>query len=314
MVVPNIEDLITDYLSVFPDGNTDRLEKNIKYYNHDTLQNIIHSFLEDPIIKYYLSINYHKMYNFITIIINQIKLHIFEPHITTNLSINAEEYVPESYTNIPYSPIVLSLNANTQNLNTDQRLSNTIVNALSNDKIKQHYIKNLKSSNWKDETHKPIKVIPERILKFKIVDISPKQTIIEFINNKFVPFLNNKMDKYGYFPLEYIINNPYLVKHNINLLDFINIIKKAKLEYIIISSNNKYIRSIHENTIDNINNQNKWIINIIKKRNIKTFVHIKTIYELPEVMLNYDYGRFVELLKTTPGIIFNNSFDMIKFI
>ncbi len=29
-------------------------------------------------------------------------------------------------------------------------------------------------------------------------------------------------------------------------------------------------------------------------------------------MINYDYERFLELLKNTPGIIFNYSNDMIK--
>ena len=119
------------------------------------------------------------------------------------------------------------------------------------------------------------------------------------------------MDKYGYFPIDYIINNPNLIRHNISISEFIEIIKEAKLPYIIISSNNKFIKSTNENTIDNINNQNTWIINIIKKRNIFTFIHIKTLYENHQI--SYDYDRFYMLLKNTPGIIFNSSNDMIKF-
>ena len=310
MTVPNIDDLITDYLSVFPDSNTDRLEYYIKYFDTDTLKNIIYSFLRDPILKYYQTINYLKMYNFLIIIVNQIKLNEIKP--ITNLSINAEEYIPESTFNHQYSP-------NIYNPTLDQKKVNTY--DLSKYRIHSQNDKNVnttkKSVSWKDvnseDQQKP---------KYKIKDISTspilyldkKSIIIDFLNNKFVPFLNNKMDKYGYFSIEYIINNPYLIKNYINLSDFISITKNAKLEYIIISSNNKYIKSTHENTIDNINNQNNWVINILKKRKIDTFVRIKIIYELPQIMINYDYDRFVELLKNTPGIIFNNSNDMFKLI
>lgn len=67
-----------------------------------------------------------------------------------------------------------------------------------------------------------------------------------------------------------------------------------------------------KNTIENINNQNNCVINILKKQQINTFVRIKIIYKLPYIMINYDYERFLELLKNTPGIIFNYSNDMIK--
>jgi hypothetical protein len=65
VTIPKIDDLIIDYLAVFPDGTTDRLEKYIKYYDVETLKNIIYSFVGNSIFNYYQSINYKKMYNFL---------------------------------------------------------------------------------------------------------------------------------------------------------------------------------------------------------------------------------------------------------
>jgi len=299
MTVPTIDDLITDYLSVFPDSNTDRLEHYIKYYDITILQHIIYSLLKDPMFKYYQSINYKKMYNFLTIIFNQINLNEFKS--ITNLSINAEEYIPQSTFNYQYSPTLEQKKVNEYDF-SKYRIQNQNNNEVST---------TIKSVNL--DQQKPKYRIND-ISTSPIICLDKKLIIINFLSNKFVPFLNNKMDKFGYYPIEYIIHNPYLIKYNINLIEFVSIIKQIKLDYIIISSNNKYIKSIHENTIDNINNQNKWIINILKKRKINMFVHIKIIYELPQIIINYDYNRFVELLKNTPGIIFNNSNDMFKLI
>ena len=309
MLVPDLDDLITDYLSVFPYGNTDRLQYYIKYYDNHIINNIIRSFLEDSMFNYYQSIDYYKMYDFIFIIVNQVKPQVYEPHIIkSNLSSNADEYVPsnnktqDSNKIIDYSTIV-------SNIYT----SLTYQTSINNSSV-------LTNSSKKNIILKPKLEIIKPNLKIRDISTSPitcsdkKLIIIDFLNKKFVSFLNNKMDKYGYYPIEYIINNPHLIKHNINIIEFINIIKEAKLDYIIISSNNKYIKSTHENTINNINNQNKWLINIIKKQKINTFIRIKIIHELSQIMINYDYERFVELLKNTPGIIFNNSHDMFKLI
>jgi hypothetical protein len=309
MSVPDLDDLITDYLSVFPYGNTDKLQYYIKYYDNHTINNIIRSFLEDSMFNYYQSIDYYKMYDFIFIIVSQVKPQIYEPPIIkSNLSSNAEEYVPsnnktqDSNKIIDYSTIV-------SNIYT----SLTYQTSINNSSV-------LTNSSKKNIILKPKLEIIKPNLKIRDISTSPitcsdkKLIIIDFLSKKFVSFLNNKMDKYGYYPIEYIINNPYLIKHNINILEFINIIKEAKLDYIIISSNNKYIKSTHENTINNINNQNKWLINILKKQKINTFIRIKIIHELSQIMINYDYERFVELLKNTPGIIFNNSNDMFKLI
>lgn len=284
MSVPDLDDIIIDYLSVFPDGNTDRLQYYIKYYDNQTINNIIRSFLEDSMFNYYQSIDYQKMYNFIYIIVNQVKPQIFEPPIIkSNLSSNAEEYVPSNI----QTPFKSKIPVNNSNVLTNSSKKNIIQKP---------------NSKIKDISTSPITCLDKKLI------------IIDFLSKRFVPFLNNKMDKYGYYSIEYIINNPYLIRNNINILEFINIIKEAKLEYIIISPNNKYIKSIHQYTIDNINNQNIWLINVLKKQKINTFIRIKIIHELPQIMTNYDYDRFVELLKNTPGIIFNNSNDMFKLI
>ena len=135
--------------------------------------------------------------------------------IKSNLSSNAEEYVPsnnktqDSNKIIDYSTIV-------SNIYT----SLTYQTSINNSSV-------LTNSSKKNIILKPKLEIIKPNLKIRdistspIVSIDKKSIIINFINNKFVPFLNNKMDKYGYYPIEYIINNPHLIKHNINILEFI---------------------------------------------------------------------------------------------
>jgi hypothetical protein len=259
VTIPKINDLIIDYLSVFPDGNTDRLKIYIKYYNNKTLKNIINSFYNNPILYYFQSINYQKIENFLTIIVNQINLNEFKPIIEpinaqsnspinaqsnspinaqsyspsnspSNLSINAEEYIPLSTLSNQYSSSIYNPTIDTKN-------------ALSKDRIQKSKNDNNITTTQKRVSWKDINL---DISTSPIVCLDKKSIIMDFLNNKFVPFLNNKIDKYGYFPIEYIINKPHLIKHNISLSEFISIIKNAKLNYITISSNNKYIKSTHE--------------------------------------------------------------------
>jgi len=127
-VIPKLSDLISDWISVFPDSDSKYINHYINFYDKKIVHyHFIHIF-SHPIINYYSKCNYNKIKELHYIFVKKI----------TNLSVNAAEFTPvNTPVNKPASNILADKTSEINKIKKD-------INA---------YLHNYITSIFTDESH-----------------------------------------------------------------------------------------------------------------------------------------------------------------